>query len=395
MNYLLMNKNNVVMEFKSEVVLASSSYVSTQLVGKLPYGFKDIGNWLEHRQAAKHRQHIKALMEQCGCLSIEGFIRVMHCTSINDTFWVKENTEPVCWEDVSLYSNEFNETISKLAFEGVGLFGEQFSSTSPEFGTAGAYAKCCTKDVSGAMYMLKRGTTGYVNAGLEPYCEVLSSELYSIITQDSVPYGLVTHHGTKASKCEIFTNDAIGLAPYAHVGTESGVRALAFYEKYGSGDKFRNMLVADAICFNEDRHAGNHGVLFDNDTLDILGMSPIYDNNISMLPYAMSTDFDNVNGYLLDHDTRLGDTWVSTARGALTSETRTRLINLRGYEFDFKGDEKFPLARVHVMERLVDQQIKRVLGWSDVVGFVGIRGWDEVASGLQVERAKARLNEGR
>lgn len=395
MKYYLMNKDNIVADIQSNIVLGTESYKVIKLYGNLPHGFIDINKWLDSRQAAKHRQHIKQLMKECGCDTIEGYIRVMHCTSINDTFWVKSDEEEVNWDKVSLYSNEFNDVIAKIAFEGVGLFGEKFSSTSPEFGTAGAYSKCCTKGLDNEMFMIKRGTEGYANAGLEPYCESLSSELYSIITKNSVDYKLVKFHGRMASKCKIFTNEAIGLAPYYNVSDISGVNAVEFYDKYGDANKFRNMLVADAVCFNEDRHSGNHGVLINNDTLEIVGMAPVYDNNISLLPYAMASDFNDINKYMEEHNTRLGEDWVRVARAALTSETRIELINLQGYKFKYEGDEKFTKERVCVISEMVNQQIKNILGKGIVVGFTGISSWETSKSCNVKERAKALLNGGR
>lgn len=394
-----MNKDNVVAEFSSVDLYDDDSYKIDKTLDKLPYGFNNITEWLNKRQAAKHRQHIKKLMIECGCDTIEGYIRIMHCTSINDTFWVKSIDEDIRWKDVSLYTNEFNDVIAKLAFEGAGLFGDKFSSTSPEFGTAGAYSKCCTKGLDNEMFMIKRGTDGFANSGLEPYCEALSSELYSIITKDSVDYKLVTLHGKKASKCKIFTNENIGLVPYAYVGTESSVTGgIQFYDQFGDSNKFRNMLVADAVCFNEDRHSGNHGVLINNDTLEIIGMSPIYDNNISLLPYAMASDFDDINSYMAEHNTRLGRDWVKTARRVLTSETRIELINLQGYEFKFEGDDKFTRQRAVVLSKMVNQQIKNILGKGEVFAFTNItgRGVDKLDRvGKLSERAKALLNEGR
>ena len=76
----------------------------------------------------------------CNCENTEGFIKVTHSASINDTFWIKSDRENISWNDVSLYRNEFDETISKLAFEGIGLYGVEFSSTVPELSTEGSFS---------------------------------------------------------------------------------------------------------------------------------------------------------------------------------------------------------------------------------------------------------------
>lgn len=66
--------------------------------------------------------------------------------------------------------------ISKLAFEGLGLYGLYMSSTSPELTTDGSFRKCRKKE-DGEIYLYKRGISGAYNAGLEPYCEALASEI--------------------------------------------------------------------------------------------------------------------------------------------------------------------------------------------------------------------------
>ena len=119
----------------------------------------------------------------CGCYNLDGFIRVTHALSLNDTFWIKPINSSLEWKNVSLYENQFDETIAKIAFEG-GLYGKEFTTTSPEFGTSGSFAKCWVKEDDG-IYLLKRGSEGARNAGLEPYSEMYSSQIAKIICRDA------------------------------------------------------------------------------------------------------------------------------------------------------------------------------------------------------------------
>lgn len=59
MNYLLMNKDNIVavLSFKGDE--DSGSFSVLEQTGTLPIGFKDINKWLKGRQAAKHRKHLE------------------------------------------------------------------------------------------------------------------------------------------------------------------------------------------------------------------------------------------------------------------------------------------------------------------------------------------------
>lgn len=362
MKYHLMNKNLLIGKFELVERYGNKIATGVELYKITPFELGNVHKWLEHRQAAKHRQLIKELMVQCGCDTIEGFIRVTHCTSVNDTLWVKREDEDITWERVSLYTNEFDEVIAKLAFEGVGIYGQEFSSTTPEFGTNGAYSKCITREYDGSLAMYKRGTDGFANSGLEPYGEYLSSELYNIITDGrSVQYDLVKLHSKVASKCRIFTTEHLGLVPYSSLCDNPDLTALDYYNEYGSGDLFRAMIVADAVTFNADRHAGNHGMLIDNDTFELTKMAPIYDNNLSLLPYAMKSDFEDIDKYLESQGPRIGGDWIRSAKSMLTPHLRSILINLKGYEFKYDGCEKFPKERVKKLEWLVNRQIDRIL----------------------------------
>jgi len=46
-----------------------------------------------------------------------------------DTFWVRPINSRLSWEDVSLYTRQFNKAVAKAAFEG-GLHGRELSTTS-------------------------------------------------------------------------------------------------------------------------------------------------------------------------------------------------------------------------------------------------------------------------
>ena len=54
---------------------------------------------------------------------------------------------------------------------------------------------------------------------------------------------------------------------------------LKYFERIGSGDAFRRMCILDALILNTDRHSGNFGVLYQNDTMQVQKMAPVFDNN--------------------------------------------------------------------------------------------------------------------
>ena len=46
-----------------------------------PIGPQSLTAWLEKRRAPKRRKHMEQLLEQYGCVGLEGFLRVTHALS--------------------------------------------------------------------------------------------------------------------------------------------------------------------------------------------------------------------------------------------------------------------------------------------------------------------------
>ena len=361
--YLLMNKDREVARFS----ITDSGFGNTYSFQKhteehLPIGFDYIEAWLDNRKASKQNTHLRQIMKDCGCDRTEGFIKVTHAASINDTFWIKEEQEDVHWQDVSFYCNEFNEVISKLAFEGIGLYGIKLSNTSPELSTDGSFRKCWMREEDG-IYLYKRGSSGARNAGLEPYCEILGAELAGKLLSEAVSYALINMHGEPASKCRLFTSEQYGYVPAARfkINHSSPNDLMQFYSKMGSEDAFRRMIVIDSLTFNVDRHAGNHGVLVDNDTLQPFTMAPVFDMNMSMLPYVEQEEFLDIGRKMEQYGPRIGEDFTRMGQQAVTSAIRSDLVGMKGFQFTFRGDEHFPEWRVKAMEELVNRQIEAVL----------------------------------
>ena len=365
--YFLMNKDNMVAEISAEKTPFETEYSVRKIYGTMPYASDDIAKWLQARKASRHNRHIQEIMKACGCEKTEGYIRITHAATLNDTFWIKNENEGISWDQVSLYRNNFNESVSRLAFDGAGLYGLQMSGASPELTTGGNFRKCWARE-DGEIILYKRGSEGARNAGLEPYCEALASEIAAKVCKNAVVYDAVTYHGKAASRCRLFTDERSGYLPYALVnGQKTGARDLLdFYSGIGSEDDFRRMLVLDALILNTDRHTNNHGVLVDNDTQDIIRMAPVYDFNLSMLHHCTEDDFQNIGKRVQELAPCIGDDFTELAKAVVTPEIRSDLVNLKGYSFSFGGDEIFPKWRVKKMEDIVDKHINAILGKSRV-----------------------------
>lgn len=370
MSYILMNKDHIVAEIQESTGVVSEEPVLSlsHVFRNLPIGFSDLDSWLSARSASKHNAHLQRLMTSLGCNTKEGFIEVTHAASINDTFWVKRVDENITWTDVSLYTNQFTEVISKLAFEGIGLAAETFSSTSPELTCDGSFCKCFRKEeglgqFGSDIFLYKRA--GEIGEHIEPYCEAMSSEIAKIICKENaVQYQAGTLHDKLASRCNLFTNEKDGYASIAKIFKNSEIsaeKALRYFSDIGQEEKFREMVVTDCICFNKDRHAGNYGVLFDNDTMQIKAMAPVFDFNLSLLCNVPEKGLHQVGDALYGCVPKIGTDFTRTGQLMLTDQIRDHVKDLRDFTFSFRGNEDFSEDRVRKTEEIVQKQAAAVL----------------------------------
>ena len=358
--YLLMNQERPLLRFVCERnAFDEPEFSETEWLSKLrPLGYGELSVFLARRQAPKHRRHIKELLERCGCDDLEGFLRVTHALSLNDTFWVQEEGENLEWEAVSLYRNEFDRLVSEAAFDGM-ISETDLSSTSPEFGTDGYYAKCWVRDTEG-IWLYKSGSGLYV---IEPVSEFLASQISRKICPNAVSYDLEMYHEKLVSKCALFTTEATGLVKAAAVfpGEQTVPRLLETCRSFDCEEDFRRMCVLDALIFNPDRHYGNFGFLYDNLTMEIRGMAPVFDNNRALFPELDEDQLADPEWYVAHCRPKLGRDFVITARGLLTEEIRGDLEGLRG--FRFRNHPRLPISprRLELLGDLVQSQLKRIL----------------------------------
>ena len=338
----------------------------------LPFWCEDIDSWVANRSSAKHRTHVNKILEMCGGKTKSGFIALTHCLSLTDTLWVKSNKEDVNWKLINLYENNFDEVVSKLSFDGNGLFGIQMSTTSPELTTDGAYDKCWLNKDDG-IHLIKTGSDGARNTGQEPYGEVLASQVFEKLC-NSVKYSLKKYDGRVVSDCKLFTSEEYGYRPVSLFYKEKLTlpKLLEIYREFKSEDAFRRMIVADCITLNCDRHFGNFGFLVNNETFERSILNPCFDFNMAFVPFAeegfdfgtapdgTELDFDE---YLSKRGPVIGSNYVAPARAILTPEIKKCVEEIRETKLTVHCDDKFTEKRLAQMNIIKNVQCERILGF--------------------------------
>ncbi|MBR2699547.1 MAG: hypothetical protein IKE76_13250, partial [Clostridia bacterium] len=295
--YFLMNKDRRVLTLQSEATFGFTAFrIIERHGGCLPYGFTSPDEWIERRQVAKHRAQLRRLMRAWGLDDRPGFIDFTHCASLMDAFWMKRADSPLTWKDVSLYRNPFNDTVADLAYDGAGDCGRRLDLPTPELATPGSFEKCWRRTDAG-IFQYKRGRKGALSVAAAPHSEKLTCDLLRAMGINHVPYALTVYRDAIASYCPIFTTEDEGFITFAaYAGKRVGEpqEIMDIIGRVADEDRFREMVVADAISLNVDRHQGNYGFTVDNATGEITGFAPLFDHNLSQLPgLAPSDDVDD------------------------------------------------------------------------------------------------------
>lgn len=375
--YTLINKDTPLCDFVIEGEGELELCKIIKEYNPLPFWCMPLSTWVANRSSAKHRSHVNKILEMCGGKTKSGFIALTHCLSLTDTLWVKSSKENPSWADVNLYENNFDQVISRLSFDGNGLFGIQMSTTSPELTTDGSYDKCWLNEKDG-IHLIKTGSEGARNTGLEPYGEVLASQVFKKICASSVEYTLRKFDGRVVSDCKLFTSQEFGYKPIS-LFLKSGVKyglaeTLEIYREKNCEDAFRRMVVADCITLNCDRHFGNFGFLVNNETFEPTVLNPCFDFNMAFVPFAEEgvdfgisdadksiLDFDK---YLAERGPVIGSDYVAPAKAILTPEIKKCVEEIRETPLMIQCDSKFTERRLSQINMIKNVQCERILGFN-------------------------------
>ena len=90
MDYLLMNKDVKLLSFRTETsVLGTKITEIASYSDRRPHGRAGMEQWIEARNYAKHKDHFRSMLKEWQMDTPDGFLRISHALSLNDTFEIK------------------------------------------------------------------------------------------------------------------------------------------------------------------------------------------------------------------------------------------------------------------------------------------------------------------
>jgi len=309
--FQLLNADTLVLSFSHDRTLLGDVYQDivvhepSQLPIRLKNEYTDtmLRDWITRRSVPVNRHHMEAMLGALNLKEPFDIMRYSHALSLNDTFWMKEEHEQVTFAEVNLYDNPFDEALGWIAFTGLPSDISRNLST-PELTTAGMLPKFWQRMDFQDIRLVKGGTSGYSNAGFEPYREVAAHIVANCLGIETIPYHLERVNGKNASVSKLFTSKETGLMTgseyvdykYPNIRSKTLLELFAAMKQDGLDPRpFYEMCFLDYIIENFDRHLNNWGFRVDNQTQRILGFSPIWDNGMSLdydKPQDMRERFD-------------------------------------------------------------------------------------------------------
>ena len=393
MSYTLRSKNKPLITFKitfhEEMILEQStkvynleilnSFDENKNLFPIPLQINLTNNslfhWLNKRKAPKNRRFVEKILNSIGNSDNPlYYVDITHALSLNDAFWVTNDSFDENWEDFNLYQHPFNEILSQIAFTG---YSKKISGviSSPEFTSNGAMKKFWSNRDDG-IYLIKGDDVfsrddGRSQATMEFYAKQIAEKLqFDYIDYDLEEFKHRNGNKEIVCKCKLFTGEDIGFVNAydffkingldlkeespANITTQSKMAIIYGLEHY------QDLMIYDALILNKDRHLGNFGYLVDNNTGKFLKPAPIFDNGISLLLGVAKGDMEHLSSYLQEQSLSYLD-FNTQVKYFLQKRHLPKIKSLLNFRFVKHPNYNVEDYILEKMNKMIHIQAKRIL----------------------------------
>ena len=362
--FYLMRKDNPVCEINVRAV--GKNKVSVELARvidekRMPLAMQiepDIASYLVRRLAPIMYGKLGFVVEHNGeplAASLESIIDYTGGFSLIDDFWLtRKDGSLITWDGYNLFSNEIDEKVASISFTGDGTYDAPGFIRSPEFTTDGNVDKAWRK-IDGETYLYKAGLPWEGPFGTEQFSEFYAAQIAERLNLDYVDYSLEMWMGRLCSVCKLFTSKNLSYiaAQNVYLDVDHYIRSL------DSGSKLYQQ-IADIILFDSlainTRHLGNFGFIQDNDTLDIIGVSPIFDNGMALFGNVPDKNLTNPGCkslYYILSNVKFAITQPDEIKALLTERQRNLAGEMAGFRFKRHSEYNLNDGRLEMLESII------------------------------------------
>jgi hypothetical protein len=301
MEYILMHKNKPVLDLEIDGATGSISKTGTvHNITHLPIGTHStaeknnvsrniLNDWWTGRSIPASRDGLKDVLLNFGVCSPVLLLDKCYGLSLSDQYWVCPENSDILWETVNFFQNDFSKDVGEVLFGHKRSSKDTINFMSPD-NTSDGWLKKKWIIADGNRYLMKGGS-GFLEQ--EPFNEVIASALMRRLNISHVEYTLTFEQNKPYSLCKNFITPETELIPAWRImqtrkKNNSHSELTHFFlccEKFGIPnvwDSIDKMLTLDYIISNEDRHYNNYGAIRNAETLEWLGLAPVYDSGTSL-----------------------------------------------------------------------------------------------------------------
>ena len=300
MKCILMNKNTEVLVseyldnlgvFSKIYEIKNIDYVPLIINKNKEDIIKVLNDWFKGRGIPLWRDKLDLLLHRLNISTPSELLDKAFGLSLSDQYWLKPYNLDICYDDINFFDNDFEYTefMEASLSKNSKIITNDKSLRTPNNTTDGMLKKAWIIE-NGTRYLLKGG---YKNELLQPFNEVLASEICARLGFNHVEYSIDTYKDIVVSKCPCFINKDTELITCHQIRSDmKRHNDINDYEEYikvlenhGIKDariKLENMFILDFLTMNEDRHLNNFGIIRDINTLKWIDVAPIFDNGQSL-----------------------------------------------------------------------------------------------------------------
>lgn len=257
----------------------------------LPVGVtnrKELNDWWTDRSIPASRSGIREALETLDIESTKMLLVRCYGLSLSDQYWICPEGANLTWDEINFFENAFSDDVGDV------LFGRKkkenaFNFSSPD-NTSDGNLKKRWKIIDGKRCLVKGGSNPFRQ---QPFNEVIATEIMKRLGIPHIPYTVMWNQGAPYSVCEDFVTGDTELIPaWRIMQIQKQANDISRYQHFinccevlkipGIIPYLDRMIVLDYIIANEDRHLNNFGVIRNAETLEWIGMAPIYDSGSSL-----------------------------------------------------------------------------------------------------------------
>lgn len=247
-----------------------------------------LNEWWQDRSIPASRSGVREALETLHVADTR--VLLMRCfgLSLSDQYWIRPMDSGMEWESVNFFDNAFSDDIGDV------LFGSRQKNKEIHFGSPDSSSdgnlKKRWKIINGKRYLLKGGSNPFRQ---QPFNEVIATKIMDRLGIPHIPYTVTWIEDLPYSVCEDFITNTTDLIPaWRIIQTQKKANDTSSYQHFVKCAErlgipnvvpfLDRMIVFDYIIANEDRHFNNFGAIRNAETLEWLGMAPIYDSGSSL-----------------------------------------------------------------------------------------------------------------